>query len=511
MSLKEELIKIYNSPQMQSGGVNPSWPKPTYADSMALVNDTENMMKLLKKQKYTSEIRTIDNFHQHADAKNKTINSHKKEKYYPYYNEKRDEKPISKLDFRYDDVNKPWVYYQREFTTGTVNESLPKVRYDRRIQPTKYLSADALGGDIFEMGMYDVNKVMPYAEKVRRGIIKPTPAPVKKATNTSSPTKPKTSTIISNPYIDYLAPRTMNLNAGTNAPQTFLPTAGANLNTTTASLPVISRTNSLNNSNTIPAIVKMKNGVPVPISEKERDYITQQPAQNIKTIRTGERYDAKFQTGGNTEPEYEAEHNEVVLKSNPNDNIKMFGSGELVDESRYAATINGDHHSEDTDKDGNTGELMSGGEYILSDVKDLDYNDVSRKSKKSVAALARPIVEKISELEQSKDKYNLNLIPIYVQKLEQMKSRFDNAKKTDELISTFVSATEPNPQRASAVKNHLMAGIKSGEISIEDIQQSMAAMSNNQQNPASNQSSSLGNTINPAMGFGGPRINIRNY
>jgi hypothetical protein len=181
--------------------------------------------------------------------------------------------------------------------------------------------------------------------------------------------------------------------------------------------------------------------------------------------------------GANKEPDYEAEHNEVVIKNHPGESIQMHGSGQLADESSYAGTIKGDHHGEDTDNDGQEGEAMSGGEYILSDIKTLDYRDANKKNGKSAAAVARPLVRKINEAEKSKDIYKQNTLKFHVKELEQMKEKFDTNKNRDGLYTQLLEGLGINDSKQlEKQKNKLREGVENGELSIEDLTKAVSEL-----------------------------------
>lgn len=182
-----------------------------------------------------------------------------------------------------------------------------------------------------------------------------------------------------------------------------------------------------------------------------------------------------YQKGGFVKPQYEAEDAEIVIKSTPQDYIKMHGSGSLQKESSVAGLIAGDSHSEDTDNDGQYGEAMSGGEYILSDKKTIDYKDVSKKNGKSVAQLAKPIVTKLSKLENSTDKYQQNSVKYLKQNLDDIKNTFDYHKQLNENINVLAQHLGTDPK--VAVKT-IQKGLASGELSISDIENALAEINN---------------------------------
>ena len=170
-----------------------------------------------------------------------------------------------------------------------------------------------------------------------------------------------------------------------------------------------------------------------------------------------------YQTGGNLVPQYEAENKEIVIKK-PGEYINMFGSGKLKNESSFAGVIDGDQHEEDTDNDGQTGELMSGGEYILSDKKTLFFKDAD-KHNKSVAKLEEPIVKKIQELEESKDRYKLNTVPFFVDKLHEIKDTYEHHKTKDELAEAITEYMNLDPR----IKEKIIKGVELGELSLDDL------------------------------------------
>jgi len=133
-----------------------------------------------------------------------------------------------------------------------------------------------------------------------------------------------------------------------------------------------------------------------------------------------------------TDPSYEAETGEIVIKNYPKEHIRMFGPGNLTNESAYAAEITGRTHEEG-------GEDMSGGSYMLSDKKTLDFT-TPNKNNPSVATIAKPYVKMLSASEERKnDRYAQEMVPFALSGLNKIQEIYDENKKRAELLEMLQS------------------------------------------------------------------------
>lgn len=217
------------------------------------------------------------------------------------------------------------------------------------------------------------------------------------------------------------------------------------------------------------------------IKGKDEPYRKPKPLTTTQAgnIYGSQNYVSSYQKGGDIidksfkdEPTYEAETDEVVIKKQDGTDFIQFFSNKnsyLDHESSVAGLIKGDTHEQDSDKDGQYGEAMSGGDYILSDKKTIDYTNPSKRNGKSVADLAKPVVSRISEIELGNSRFEKNSLESLKQRLEDIKNTFDTNKKNYEFIESFVNEIGGTKKEIDAFQK----AIKENKLTIDDFKEAV--------------------------------------